>query len=694
MAALVTPALAAQGEAAAAAPQAQPAATPTLPWGMDYQAALAQAKAEGKPILVDFTGSDWCGYCVQLSKVVFGNPEFVEYAKDKFVFLEVDLPNKPKFSREQMRANQDLADHFQVDGFPTILLLSPEGYPIGGFSGFAQLEQVKKHLETGRAALAKITAAAPESKLDVLVEIRKGLNPGIVSCAGDLDLAIMALDPQDKTGIARARKVKDELENVERQFNKSISDKGLDGLPDSVALAAQLMETVLPENRYHVVSMKSSAAYLLCTSKEDLQKWEQATLADMAKVAPAAHGTEQMESDKKRISTRVAEAEKSLESIKATRESINQRFQAVQAAKAEEAAAAAKEQPAEAPKPAAQPKPASVPAAAVNPAPAKPPVEDVDGKPVVTEKPVELHWLTDFATAQAQAVAQNRPILLEFTGSDWCVYCVKLHNDVFAKPEFAKYAKDKFVCMEVDLPEKPKFSQEQLEQNQELADTYSVDGFPTILVLNPRGEVVGGFGGYLTYENATARLNAALENMQALEAAASMSDADKLEVLVDIYSDMDESVALAADYLGDEIERLDTGDKYGLRYEKKIDEQSAELENAQTALMAEHGSAGMDKVLDLVKEWDSKVLPENRLQLVITKMGALLLKARTKADLEKLKETISADLLTLDPERADMESAQEVQDSLSNILDSADEVLESAKKSREELDKTKAAPKK
>ena len=62
-------------------------------WDDDYEKAVAQAKAEKKMVLLDFTGSDWCGWCIKLDKEVFSQPEFKDYAKENLVLVEVDFPN-------------------------------------------------------------------------------------------------------------------------------------------------------------------------------------------------------------------------------------------------------------------------------------------------------------------------------------------------------------------------------------------------------------------------------------------------------------------------------------------------------------------------------------------------------------------------------------------------------------------------
>ena len=103
-------------------------------------------------------------------------------------------------------------------------------------------------------------------------------------------------------------------------------------------------------------------------------------------------------------------------------------------------------------------------------------------------------WLTDFKQAQAEAKANNKLMLVDFTGSDWCGWCIKLDREVFSKPEFQEYATKHLVLMEVDFPKGKSQSAEQKAQNRDLAGQYAIQGFPTILVINAEGKKVGELG--------------------------------------------------------------------------------------------------------------------------------------------------------------------------------------------------------
>ncbi len=106
----------------------------------------------------------------------------------------------------------------------------------------------------------------------------------------------------------------------------------------------------------------------------------------------------------------------------------------------------------------------------------------------------DANWLTDFQKAQSEAKSEHKLVLINFTGSDWCPWCIRLEREVFSKPEFAQFAKDNLVLLTADFPRAKALSKEVRKQNYELAQRYSVDGFPTIIVLNSEGKQVGLLG--------------------------------------------------------------------------------------------------------------------------------------------------------------------------------------------------------
>ena len=103
-------------------------------WLDDLPRAQAQAKSEGKLVLIHFSGSDWCGWCMKLRKEVFLKPEFESYARSNLVLVAIDFPKRKPQPTALQQANQQLAEQFQVQGFPTLLVLDSQGGSLGRLS--------------------------------------------------------------------------------------------------------------------------------------------------------------------------------------------------------------------------------------------------------------------------------------------------------------------------------------------------------------------------------------------------------------------------------------------------------------------------------------------------------------------------------------------------------------------------------
>ena len=247
-------------------------------WLTDFEAAKKQAAKEKKPIMMFFTGSDWCGWCQRLHQDVLDKDEFQKLAGDKLVLLELDFPRSKKLPDDVKKQNDELGKKFKVDGYPTVVVLASDG----------------------------------ETELDRTV----GYDTELVN---NLKTAIK------KNGSAKKK--------------------------------------------------------------------------DASGAAPAAD-----------------------------------------------------------------------------------------------EKPA---WGTDFEAAKKRAAAEKKPILMYFTGSDWCIWCERLHADVLDLPEFKKFSDEKLVLVELDFPQEKKLPAELKKQNDELAAKFDVDGYPCTVVLEPDGKTeLGRISGY------------------------------------------------------------------------------------------------------------------------------------------------------------------------------------------------------
>jgi thiol:disulfide interchange protein len=107
-------------------------------WQTDYEQALATAKAAKKCVLLDFTGSDWCGPCIEMEKVVFSQAAFLKFAKANLVLVEVDYPRRKVLPEKVKKQNELLAHQYGTDrsGYPTVVLLDPDGKILGQLEGY------------------------------------------------------------------------------------------------------------------------------------------------------------------------------------------------------------------------------------------------------------------------------------------------------------------------------------------------------------------------------------------------------------------------------------------------------------------------------------------------------------------------------------------------------------------------------
>ena len=269
-------------------------------------------------------------------------------------------------------------------------------------------------------------------------------------------------------------------------------------------------------------------------------------------------------------------------------------------------------------------------------------------------------WMNDINAAKAKAQAEHKLILMDFTGSDWCGWCIKLRKEVLDKPEFDAYAKDKFVLMEVDMPRNTgKLTPEIQAQNKQLCDQYKVNGFPTLLVISPEGTVVGGFGGYRKAEDMQAILNKAIKANTDIQAAQKLPEAEKENALDAVYATMDPT-ALAAG-------------GYKTKAKENAEKQRKEFE---TKIMA---CKTVDEWVKTVDECLAVTMPQNKRYLLDQKFTALVNSAETVEDI-KAAEKVGREILETLPAQV----AAQVKQQLDRDFADPAAMLERIKKMREQ----------
>ncbi len=105
-----------------------------------------------------------------------------------------------------------------------------------------------------------------------------------------------------------------------------------------------------------------------------------------------------------------------------------------------------------------------------------------------------LVWHTNYAEALKKAQSQNKRLLLNFTGSDWCGWCIRLDKEVFSQAEFIQYADKNLICVKLDFPRGKQLPAAEAKQNFELQGKYRVQGYPTIVILDKNEKFLGNTG--------------------------------------------------------------------------------------------------------------------------------------------------------------------------------------------------------
>ncbi len=115
---------------------------------------------------------------------------------------------------------------------------------------------------------------------------------------------------------------------------------------------------------------------------------------------------------------------------------------------------------------------------------------------VLTPAAADINWLSDFSIAKTESQNRKKYLLMEFTGSDWCPPCKALAEEVLEKKPFASFAEEHLVLLKIDFPKKKPLTADQKKYNQQLAEKYRVEAFPTLIILDLNGQEVARETGY------------------------------------------------------------------------------------------------------------------------------------------------------------------------------------------------------
>jgi thioredoxin-related protein len=213
-------------------------------WMTNFEAAKAKAKAEKKNLLVDFTGSDWCGFCIKLKKDVFDLEFFKKEAPKQFVLVELDYPHK-EIPEDLKKQNEKLKKEYKVSGFPTICLMDADGQVVARLVGYRPggpekyLETLADFLKTWegilkmKSELGGVQGIDRAKFLDRLIEAYDKLNNPVQELQ-TWSKEIINLDPGNQAGLKNKYECRIILADVEklaaeRKISEAVAllDKGL-----------------------------------------------------------------------------------------------------------------------------------------------------------------------------------------------------------------------------------------------------------------------------------------------------------------------------------------------------------------------------------------------------------------------------------------------------------------------------------
>ena len=111
-------------------------------WTQDYAAATNAAAASGKPVFLDFTGSDWCGWCMLMERQVFSKPEWKDWAATNVYLVALDFPrDKSKVPEDYQKRNRELSDRYGIRGYPTYVVLDSNGKKLGQLGASVMIDR-------------------------------------------------------------------------------------------------------------------------------------------------------------------------------------------------------------------------------------------------------------------------------------------------------------------------------------------------------------------------------------------------------------------------------------------------------------------------------------------------------------------------------------------------------------------------
>ena len=443
---------------------------PSADWFVNWDKALAEARKTDKALFLLNTGSDWCGWCKRLKANVLDKTEFTEFARQNLVLVYLDSPHSNPLGKEQSAHNRQIVKSLPFGGgVPHVLVMNGQGEKLGAIGGGGL--GLNEYLEKLQGILAE-----KGNKVDGN-GARTLFNGGYEKMVEEIAARCAALPPVTTnefkavlTGIAvMDRKLRDNPDEaafvppetqIKVPYGKSVFFRVEYDFPEGYGARIWTRDGICDDGKNHSGYFGSNPSGLYNgkgTAYGFLRLLDRGKTCRVKELLLKTNTAPEL--DDYPYGWTIATVPVDVE------------FQE------------------------------------------KPEVADAEGwddaaaAPAVS-KSVQKGWTEDFEAAKKQAAKEGKLILMDFSGSDWCGWCKKMDEEVFAKESFVREVSKKFVLVMIDSPrDKSILSSLAGRQNQGLKATYSVRGFPTVVIVDPEGKEVkrhsgyrsGGPNGYLKY---------------------------------------------------------------------------------------------------------------------------------------------------------------------------------------------------